>query len=250
MQNVLNCFRVLEAVAEHQPVGPSQLTRLLDMPRTTIYRCLQTLQAAGWLTPSADENPRWQVTTRAFLVARGSPEHGLRQTALPIMQRLRSATDESVYLTVREGRSAVVIERLDSTKPVRTFIDLYARAPLHAASNGKAILAHLPADEIATLVSGDLERYTANTVCDARELGKQLESIRQLGYAVNMSEWQPEVCGVGAPILDTNRRPIGGLSVSMPATRFRQADVEEYGQLVRSAAQEVGLQLRSAAERA
>lgn len=245
MQNVLNCFRVLETVAEHQPVGVSQLARLLRMPRTSVYRCLQTLQQAGWLD-SGDDNPRWHVTARALAIARASPERGLREAALPVLQRLRDATDETVYLTVRDGYTAILIERLDSNKPVRTFNPLYVRAPLHSHSNAQAMLAHLHPDEVEEFIAGGLERFTENTLCDPDALRAELAAICQRGYAINTGEWRAEVCGVGGALLDRIGRPVGGISISMPASRFHEEDVPHYGELVAAAANEINQRLAAA----
>lgn len=246
MQNVINCFRVLEAVAEHQPVGVSQLARVLGMPRTSVFRCLQTLRQAGWLAPAAADDARWHVTSRALAIARASPERGLREAALPVLQRLRDTTDETVYLTVRDGSSAVLIERLDSNKPVRTFNPLYIRAPLHGPSNAKAILAHLSPSEVNEVVAAGLERYTESTLCDAGAVRAEIAAIRERGYAVNLAEWRPEVCGIGAAILDRAGRPVGGTSISMPAFRFREEDVPYYGGLVAAAAKEITHRLHDA----
>lgn len=246
MQNVVNCFRVLEAVAEHQPAGVSQLARMLGMPRTSVFRCVQTLHRAGWLAPLGPEDPRWHVTARALTIARASPERGLREAALPVLQRLRTATDETVYFTVRDGYSAVLIERLDSSKPVRTFNPLYMRQPLHGASNAKAILAHLGQEEVDEVIAAGLERFTETTRCDPGTLRADLAAIRERGYAINFAEWRPEVCGVGAAILDPAGRPLGGVSISMPAFRFRDDDIPLYGRLVAAGAQEISDRLHDA----
>lgn len=243
MQNVINCFRVLERVAEHQPIGVSELSRLVGMPRTTTFRCLQTLRQAGWAAPVGPDDSRWQVTSRALLIARASPERGLREAAMPVLQRLRDATDETVYLTVREGDAAVLIERLDSDKPVRTFNPLYVRAPLHGPSNAKAILAHLTDDEIEQVIAAGLQRYTDRTLCDPAALRAELAAIRARGYSTNIAEWRPEVCGIGAAILDCEARPVGGTSISMPASRFRADDIPHYGELVSEAAKEIAHRL-------
>ncbi|MQA03396.1 MAG: helix-turn-helix domain-containing protein [Streptosporangiales bacterium] len=245
MQNVINCFRVLEAVAEHQPVGVSELARLLGMPRTSVFRCLQTLQQAEWLAPLGHDDTRWRVTARALTIARASPERGLREAALPVLQRLRDETDETVYLTVRDGYGAVLVERLDSNRSVRTFYPLYGRMPLHGPSNAKAILAHLSEEEIDEVMTAGLDRYTDTTQCQPDALRADITATRERGYSINLAEWRPEVCGIGAAILDPTMRPVGGTSISMPAFRFDEDDIARYGSLVAAAAAEIAHRLYS-----
>jgi len=43
MQNVLNALCVIEEVATRQPVGVSELSRLLVMPKSSVQRAVRTL---------------------------------------------------------------------------------------------------------------------------------------------------------------------------------------------------------------
>ena len=49
MENVLTTMRVLEAVADHQPVGVSELSRVTQVPKTTVQRSLPGYPAS-WST--------------------------------------------------------------------------------------------------------------------------------------------------------------------------------------------------------
>ena len=57
--SVVTAFSVLERVAELQPVGLSELARAADLPKSTVHRCLQTLQEVGWVESSGGTSARW-----------------------------------------------------------------------------------------------------------------------------------------------------------------------------------------------
>lgn len=230
MQSMVNGLKVLETLASLQPVGVSSLARQLHLPKSTVQRCLVTLEEAGWIQSSNEGETRWSLTTKALTVGRrASPDLSLREAALPVMNDLAAITNETVYLAVREGNGSVLVERIDSTQPVRTYLPLGTRAPLHGPSTGKAILAYLPPEEIEAVLAAGLERYTDRTLSDPRRLRRELDVIRAKGYAVNKGEWREDVAGVGAAVLSARRLPVAAVSISLPVTRLRPGDIPTLG---------------------
>jgi len=240
MQSVLRSFRILEAVAEHQPVGVGELSRLLELPKSTVQRSLMTLDQAGWLRQT---DSRWEVTSRPLVVGLHATEGSLRNVAIGPMQWLRNSTNETVHLAVPDGRSLILIERLDSTHPVRTFLPLGATTPLQATSTGRSILANLPLSEVEDILTSGLIAYSAETLVDVDEFRSELIRIRKQGYSVNLRQYRPGVAAVGAAVLDTRGRPVAGICISMPDSRFRRHKVPQWGELVSKAAAEIGSQM-------
>jgi len=65
-------------------------------------------------------------------------------------------------------------------------IEIGKRTPLHCTAVGKAIMAYLSKDKVATIVKGKgLEKYTENTITNEEELKKEFLKIRKQGYAVD-----------------------------------------------------------------
>lgn len=237
MRNVLNTLRVLEEVAARQPVGVGELARLLEMPKSTVQRALHTLNTAGWIRPAVGEVTRWRVTTKALDVGRhASGDLGLREAAVPVMEELRTRTEETIHLTVPEGDRAVLIERLETSKPVRISMVLGHALPLHASANGKAMLATGPATVVDELIAQGLARYTQTTITDPAELRAELAAIRHRGYAINNGEWRPDVGSVAAAVLAGPGEPIASLSVNVPVGRLSETAQLRYGDAVREAA--------------
>lgn len=228
MQSVINALRVLEEVAARQPIGVGELARGLGLPKSTVQRSLKTLHEAGWIRPAGGEVTRWQVTSKALQIARRT-ELGLRDAAMPVMEELRQRTGETIHLMVPEGDAVVLIERLETDKPLRIVLPLGIRLPLHASANGKAVLAHLrrPAAE--------LPGYTDTTITDPGALRSELEAVLSRGYADNRGEWRSDIAAVASAVLGPDG-PIASLSVSTPASRMPEERRAEYGKLVTQAA--------------
>ena len=240
MQSVLNALKVLEEVAVRQPIGVSELARLLGLPKTTVHRALTTLQAAGWLRTSGEDLTRWYLTTRALDVSSHvSPLLGLRETALPVMGRLRDVTGESIHLSIVDGDKIYLLERLNSPNIVRTVNQIGGSAPLHASATGKAVLALMPADLTERTITAGLAAFTEHTITDADRLRAELEDVRRRGYATNVKEWRPDVIAVARGICDHDGRPFAALNVSAVASRTSPQDIERYGRLLMDATAEV-----------
>jgi IclR family acetate operon transcriptional repressor len=236
VRSVVTALRVLDEVAAHEPVGVSELARLLDLPKSSVQRTLRTLHAAGWIHPVGAEMTRWGLTTHMLRISqKASGGLSLRDVTVPVMEELRAATQETVHLAVPEHDQVIVIERLDSPQPVRTFIPLGSGAPIAASANGKAILATLPQHELDSLLEPGLSRYTPTTVTDRDALLAELAEIRRRGYATNDEEWRSGVSAVAAAIVTDGGRAVAGISVSTPAHRMSRKLQGRYGDLLKDA---------------
>ncbi|MBO4252325.1 IclR family transcriptional regulator [Streptomyces griseorubiginosus] len=243
MRSVTTALRVLEAVAVNQPIGLSALTRTLGLPKTTVQRSLATLAESGWIEQQASTG-RWQVGVRTFVVGSAvAARGGLRPAALPTMRDLGAEVGETVHLMVPAGRDVVLVERVDSPQPVRAVAPLGARGPLHATSNGKAVLAALPQDEVKAYIEGGLQAVTPHTITDPERLRTELDGINEAGFAVCQEEVEEGVVSVGAAIRPGHGRPVASLSISGPKSRMSPELLMSYGEKVRLAAEAIAVAL-------
>jgi len=247
MRPVELAFQLVELLSLHQPVGVGELARLADIPKSTAQRTLLALKATGWVEPSAGDRPRWRLTMRALVTSgRANLDHRtLRSLALPVMEELRRATEETVHLTFRFQNVLVLLERLDGIKPVRYFFPYGGVSNLHSTATGKAILAGLPRSELDEFLGRPLKALTEHTLTDPDALRRDLALARERGYAVNFGGNMTHVHGVGAAIVDPRGRPFAALSVSAPGERFTLELAERFGPWVADAARRVSLGVAS-----
>lgn len=230
MNSVLTALRVFEEVATTQPVGLSELSKRLDVPKSTVQRCLRTLAEAGWLRPATGKQGQWVITGRAFSLGSAmSSGDDLRDAALPELNRLQAETGETVHLAVPDGNELVLVERLDSAHQLRAFLALGTRLPLHAASTGKAYLASLPDDRVEQFLSGELTAPTDHTVTDPAALRREIEEIRTRGYAVTEQGLHDGIAAVAVALRGREGSTRGCFSISGPASRLTPDLYPEYG---------------------
>jgi IclR family acetate operon transcriptional repressor len=242
-QTLIRGLRVLEAMAEQpDPIGVGELSRLIDLPKSTVQRLLRTLDQEGWAQMTANPVTRWRLSPRLLALARrGAPSRTLREAASPHIIALGERTGETIHLAVpdRDVR-LVLIDRVDSVHPVRTFNAIGASTALHTSASGKAFLSMLPDETIEKILSRPLEKVMPNTSVDPRHLMHQILEARERGYAVNISENRANVCAIGAAIADSSSRPVAAVAISMPDMRFEPSRVAEWGGWVRETARAIG----------
>ena len=107
-------------------------------------------------------------------------------------------------------------------------VQIGASFPLHAGSSSRAFLAWLPKDERDAY----LRSHKLVALTDEAELTRELDRIRQQGFAVSLGERQFGAASVAAPILDEHGEPIAAVSVCGPIERFRSEIAGIAAQLV------------------
>jgi DNA-binding IclR family transcriptional regulator len=87
-------------------------------------------------------------------------------------------------------------------------------------ATGKAMLAWVGEPQLLAL-SQRLRGHTASTVTGPDDLLREMDRVRQQGYAVNRGEWRDSVGGLAAPIRDPGGRVIAAVGISGPIERLR-----------------------------
>ncbi|MDX2758488.1 IclR family transcriptional regulator [Streptomyces europaeiscabiei] len=241
MKSVTRSLRILEAVAQHQPVTVGELTKIFGLPKSTVQRTLVTLAEAGWLRANRKDTTRWEIGARVLAVRPAALQgSSLLTAAHEPMVRLRDALNETIHLSVPDAlQCMVVVDRVDSDHPVRTFHTIGDTSPLHATAVGRAVLAHLPKQDVEELIAQGLESFTDTTPADPEELRAELDRIRTDGYAVNRNQYRPGVCAIAAPVLDEAGTPLASVAVSMPDSRFDAERLPEWSRMVAETAAEI-----------
>jgi IclR family acetate operon transcriptional repressor len=241
MKSVTRSLRILEAVAQHQPVTVGELTKLFGLPKSTVQRTLITLNEAGWLRANRKDTTRWEIGVRVLAVRPAALQgSSLFAAAREPMIRLRDKVNETIHLSVPDAlQCMVVVDRVDCDHAVRTYHEIGDTSPLHATATGRAVLANLPAADVDELIDRGLDSYSESTLTDPAELRTELKRVRANGYSVNRNQYRPDVCAIAAPILDTDGTPLAAVAISMPDSRYDPAKESELGRLVTDTAADV-----------
>jgi len=227
------------------PLSASEISRKLDMSRSTVYRLLTTLATGGYVSHDPTNPEKYRLGFKIPELASsllGSIQ--LRQQALPFLQELKDIANETVHLVVMDRGKVTYIDKVECSQAVRMHSAIGRRGFAHCTAVGKAMLAFMSEKEVESIVEEHgLLACTPNTITDKEVLLRELERIQQQGYAVDDIENEEGIRCVGAPIFDHQGRPVAALSVSGPAFRLSMERVKELTGAVTSTAAKISRQL-------
>ena len=212
-----NGLRLMEALcASAKRRGVTDLASELSLPKSNIYRLLQTLSALEYVDQDP-ENSRYGPTLRVWEYgAMVADRLDVRNVARPILSKLAADTKETVHLSILIGLEVVYIDKVDSPFPLRSYSRVGGRAPAHCVATGKALLAYADEATLAALGRLRLRRFTGTTITSQARFATTLAEIRKRGYAINRGEWKEGINGLAVAIFDHTRKPIAAVGITLP----------------------------------
>lgn len=214
--DILECF-----TAQKPKIGLSELARIVDLPKATVYRIAETLRMRGYLVKSAQEQS-YELGYKVLTLSNALVANlDYRQVSLPYMQKIRSETNESVTLYIEiNSRERLCVERLQSTHGLSRIVNVGEVLPLDKGAPGKVLLAY----------------KDQGTLFDCSVASAELQIIRDRGYAISHAEREAGVSAVAAPLLNQHFAPVAALSISGPSFRYHGSELTRFIEIVVDAA--------------
>jgi IclR family KDG regulon transcriptional repressor len=229
---VEKALKVLELLSTHgQPVRLADLSRQLEMNKSTTYRLLEKMGQLGYVRQ--DEDSRYMLTTRMWAIGvRAFRNFDLRAWARKHLEDLARETGETAVLAVLEGTDVVIIDKRDSDHAVQTMSPLGSRSPLHTSSLGKALL--LGDYDTLWPQMKKLTKFTDRTVTSLLKLKAEIEKARTTGVTEAFDEHNLGVSGIAAPIHGVDGALLGTVGITLPSARVEDAHMDQIREAVRA----------------
>jgi DNA-binding IclR family transcriptional regulator len=203
------------AALEVQSEGASitALTAALALPRSTVYRILNTLQAHDVVQRQGSGSYRLgpRLLTLAAHVATGT--YDLASLAQPFLDRAAATAGHSLKLSVLDSEGVLVLAAAQGKRPYALVVTPGQRMPIHAGAAGKLLLAFEPPERQADWLSRPLTKFTSHTITDPKRLKAEAGRIRRQGWARDHGESAPCIHAYAAPVWASGRQVIAALSI-------------------------------------
>jgi IclR family acetate operon transcriptional repressor len=223
VQSLERAFALLELMADAGgQVALSTLAARSGLPLPTIHRLLRTLVGLGYVR----QEPSRRYALGPRLIRLGERASRLIGTwAQPHLAALVDALGESANLAVLDGAEVVYVAQVPGRHSMRMFTEVGRRVSPHCTAVGKAMLAQMPADQLAEVLGRvELVRHTEHTITDRADYLRELQRVRARGYALDEGELELGVRCVAVALDGGPAR--AALSVSGPTTRMTDELVE------------------------
>ena len=233
--------QLLALVLEREPRSVGELTGDDEAARHDIRAALDALERHGLV--EWDER-RSQVRPGPLLTRFARRGQDLRELAQPAMRRLAEESGETVNVMVRSPGGAEAVAQVDGRHVLGASNWIGLEVPDHCSAAGKVFLAH----GVSTLPPGPLEPRATRTITDRTLLAKELDAVREQGYATIADELEVGLAAVAAPIRDASGIVVAALSVAGPTARLTQPRLDLLGRVAIEQAHAISAALGYAGE--
>mgnify|MGYP003408566473 CR=1 FL=1 len=225
-------------------LGVTEIANQIDINKSSVYRILSTLVQYGYVEQDG-ESGRYKLGYKFLEISSKLLESiDLRNEARPFLQQLENQTNEVIHLVVFDQSEVVYIEKLEGNEVLRMHSKVGKRAPMHCTSVGKAILAHLPLDVVSNIIDRKgLPVHTDHTIINKDDLFKELENIRDRGYALDLQENEYGITCIAVPIFDYTGQVVSAISISGPTMRMTEERLEQLKQPIIHIGQQISNRL-------
>jgi DNA-binding IclR family transcriptional regulator len=225
VQAVHTTVRIIDLLQEQNGAGVTELADRLDLSKASVHAHLTTLLQHELVVKDDDV---YRLSLRHLDLGETVKSRlGYYDVMRTELDDLAAETGELAQFATEEHGRAVYLYKSAGEKAVQTASTVGKREYLHCISLGKAMLAHLPEDEIDRVVDRHgLPTFTTGTISSREELDEALERVRDRGYAIDDEEKIEGLRCVSAPVLD-GQDVLGAVSISGPTSRMRGGRFEE-----------------------
>jgi IclR family KDG regulon transcriptional repressor len=216
IQSLARGLRILEILAQAQDgVSITELAERLGVDKGSASRLVATLASYGYAEKD-EQTRRYHLGLQVVTISRSLLTRlPFREVTKPFLRQLMERTGECAHLAVPGQGKVLYIDQVESPATLRVNAQVGTMNPLHCTALGKILLAFggvkLPAD---------LEAFTPNTITNTEQLLKNLDQIRDQGYAVDDEEFDLGVRCIAVPVKDFRGKVVASMGISGPATRM------------------------------
>ncbi|MBN9356315.1 MAG: IclR family transcriptional regulator [Herbaspirillum huttiense] len=235
---------------QDKTLSAPELARRLDIPRSTVFRLLATLERMGFVE-RADGGRDYRL---GMSVLRLGFEYlaslELTEIGRPLLDRLRDEIGYSCNLVVRDGRSIVYVAKSVTQTAFTSHVNVGTRLPAHATVLGRVLLEDLTLPQLRALYPEEhLEVFSSNTPKTVVELFDMVQADKERGFVLQEGFFETSISTVAAPVRDHSGHVVAALGATIPSPHIDASQLDVIVSRVRETAAELSRLLDHAPER-
>jgi len=216
VNSVVKALNIFDQFGETtQELSLAQLSGMLDMPKTTTYNLVKTLEEEEYLRQS-NVSKNYLLGLKLFEMGyRVKNSLSIISYSIPLMEEIMRVTGEITYLSSIYRDKILILEGVYPARRDVAYSISGKTLPMHCTSAGKVILSYLPEEMVDRILnSSGMLPNTSNTITNPEELKEELELIRKRGYSIDREEESYGVKCASVAIRDYQGIAVGGISIA------------------------------------
>jgi IclR family transcriptional regulator, acetate operon repressor len=221
LQTVDRALRLLELAQQEPVLTLARAADELGVGTSVAHRLLATLEARGFMRRSLD-GPGYRLGPAMTGIRPAHAETDFTRLVQDDLLELQTTTGETVEFAVLEGQAVRYIYGIASQHHMRIEARAGSILPAHTSACGRALLAALTTEQLHRIYPKELLPHAAKTLTPTRAaLERELENVRQRGYARNIEETEPGIAALAQTLPTPQGYPLIAITISGPQPRLR-----------------------------
>lgn len=236
--------RVLDALLPvTEGLTPTEVAEAIGTNRSTAFRLLTSLEAAGLLAREASTG-RYHLGMK-LLQYGAAVRNGMSiiRVAEPILSNLRDQVRQSVLLAIREGFGARCLFRLPGPEVDVLSWTTGEWLPMHMGAAPQALMSALSDNEIEHYLAHNKDWHTLRGDRTAEDIREGIAMIRERGWALNRASITKGVASLGAVVRDRSGAVVCAISVAGLEHHYDDTQLERTATAVLEATREISERL-------
>lgn len=231
VQTVEKALEIIELLTGNQyidGVSISELSKELELGKSTVHRIIETMEAKGYIHQDNDTK-KYHLSWKLFELGNSIPRRrNLFTMDTTLLQALCDKFQETVNMGVRVDDSVVTIHKINPTSSLIANLQIGTREALHATAMGKALMSQMTREEIVKLLgTGPYEQFTSKTIKDVDQLTENINIIRGRGYSLDDEEYSAGLTCISVPLKNYRNEIVAAISISGATIRMTEDKLNE-----------------------
>ncbi len=240
VSSITRVLEIIEAVSyAPKPISPLELSQVLDIPKPTIHRLIQSLVDEGFVAIDISGGIIPGERVRNLSVELWQQRQFFNERQI-ILQRMVEDIKETCGIAIPYHTDMIYTNRAQTKLPLQIYLPVGAKSPMWCTATGKLYLSQLSASSRQKMLhSLTLNKFTKNTLVDIDMLNIELDKIAESGIGIDNEEFISEMVAVSVPILDKKSRYLASLYMHAPTVRVSLDELLTHVPRLRTAAQDI-----------
>lgn len=228
---------------DHQELAIKDFSKLLDLPKPTIYSLVNTLTKHQLLEQNPD-NSKYRLGPVLFrLGLQYVRQWDLLSTISVWTERLCYKFGKSVNVCMIVGQQAVVVYKVDHDQVMISYPEVGAVMPIHNTANGKILMAYADSEVREKMLTDyAFIKSTEHTITSKKEFDAALDQVRETGVGFSLQEGVVGINAIAGPIFNHRGQVIASFGILGESAFFDENEIRLVAE-IKKTAQAVSKQL-------